>query len=61
MLSFDQYLMRHGEHGVLYIVEQVEKVDGIRYRGPVSLEDRWNVLFGESNLFPAAPAIRLVA
>jgi hypothetical protein len=41
MLDFHKYLMRFGEHGVQAILENIERVEGIRYTSPVSLEDRW--------------------
>jgi len=43
ILDFDAYLMRHGEAGVQYMVEQVEKTHGIRYATPQLLEYRWHV------------------
>lgn len=61
MPTFDEYLMRHSEHGILFIVEQVERIDGIKYQNLPSLEDRWNVLFGNGNNFDGAPAMRLAA
>jgi hypothetical protein len=61
MLNFDTYVSRHGESWVLFIVEEIERVDGIRYRGSVALEDRWNVLFGTGDDFNGAPAMSLAA
>ena len=61
MPSYYEYLMRHSEHGVLFVVEQVEHIDGIKYHTLPPLEERWDVLFGKGNNFPATPAMRLAA
>ena len=61
MPTFDAYASRHSESWILFIVEEIERVEGIRYRGPVSLEDRWNVLTGHGGDFNGAPALRLAA
>ncbi len=61
MPSYYEYLMRHSEHGVLFIVEQIERVDGIKYHTLPSLEERWNVLMGGSDDNGAAPAMALAA
>ncbi|MBV8647846.1 hypothetical protein [Paludibacterium sp.] len=42
-MNFDSYVMCHGEGYVQYIVEEVERVHGIRYPTPQPLEYRWNV------------------
>jgi len=44
MPNFDEYLMRHSESWMLFIVEQIEHVEGIHYRMPVPLEERWDAL-----------------
>ncbi|MDE1900956.1 MAG: hypothetical protein KGI37_04835 [Alphaproteobacteria bacterium] len=44
MPDYNKYLMTHGESWILYIVEQIERVDGIVVDGVVSLEDRWNAV-----------------
>lgn len=44
MLDFHKYLMRHGEFGVQSIIEQIERVEGIRSRTDVPLESRWAAL-----------------
>jgi len=42
MLDFHKYLMRYGEHGVQALVENVERLQGIRHEKPLPLEHRWN-------------------
>ena len=44
MLSFEQYVKRHGEFGAQAIIERIERYEGIRSRIGTSLEDRWNML-----------------
>jgi hypothetical protein len=44
MPNFETYVARHGESWVQHIVEMIERNEGIRYRMPVPLEDRWNAL-----------------
>ncbi len=61
MPTFDTYVSRHGESWALFIIEEIERVEGIRYRNPVSFEERWNVLFGTGDDFSGAPAMRMVA
>ncbi len=61
MLSYDEYLMRHGEHGLLWIVEEGEKANAIRYRAAPSIEERWNILFNDHGGFHGAPAMSLAA
>lgn len=46
MPTFDTFVSRHGESWVLFIIEEIERVEGVLYRDPVPLEDRWNVLMG---------------
>jgi len=55
MPDFNQYMMRHGEHGMLTIVEIIERNEGIRSRNDVTLEDRWNALMQESS--PQPPSL----
>ncbi len=61
MPNFDKYVDRHGESWTLYIAEQIERVEGIRYRTFISLEERWNVLMRGGDDFDGAPAMRLAA
>lgn len=61
MPNYDTYVGRHGEGWTLFIVEQIERVEGIRYRLLPSLEERWNVLMGNGDGFTGAPAMRLAA
>ena len=61
MPNFDSYVLRHGESWAFFIIEQIERVEGIRYIAPLPLEDRWNVLMGGSDNFNGAPAMRLAA
>ncbi len=61
MLTFDTYVSRHGESWTLFIIEQIERVEGIRYNAPLPFEDRWNVLMGGSDDLNGAPAMRLAA
>jgi hypothetical protein len=44
MLDFHKYLMRYGEHGVQALVENIERVQGIRHEKPLPLEHRWNTV-----------------
>ncbi len=42
MSKYEQeFLMRHGEIGVLYILENWERVQGIKNKSLSSIEDRW--------------------
>ena len=50
MLSFDQYVMRHGEFGVQAIIERLERYEGIRNRIGISLEERWDALMQQAPL-----------
>ncbi len=52
MLDFNKYLMRYGEFGVQAIIEQIERVDGIRRTTVMSLEERWEVLMRETSPQP---------
>ncbi len=47
MLGFDDYLMRHGEAGVLAVVEQIERNEGVGSRLEVPLEERWAAVMGD--------------
>ncbi len=49
MPSYEQFMMRHGEHGVQDLVERLEKYEGISRKEPMALEDRWNALMQEAN------------
>jgi hypothetical protein len=53
MLNFESLVARHGEIGVQAIIERIERNDGVRARGDVSLEERW-----EAVMNMAAPADR---
>jgi len=44
MLDFETFTARHGEVAAQALVENLERHQGIRYRGPVSLADRWDAL-----------------
>lgn len=44
MPNYQDYVMRHGEAGVLYIIEQIERLEGIRHIHLPSLEERWHAL-----------------
>jgi len=44
MLDFNKYVDRHGEYGVLAIIEQIERIEGINGRHSESLETRWQAL-----------------
>ena len=46
MLDFDAYVSRLGEPGVQAIVERLERSEGIRAAGAISLQDRWNAVMG---------------
>jgi hypothetical protein len=48
MPNFDSYIARHGEGWTLFIVEQIERSEGVKRRATTSLEDRWNALVPES-------------
>jgi hypothetical protein len=37
-------MMRHGEFGVLTIIEQIERIEGIKDRHLEPLENRWQAL-----------------
>ena len=45
MPNFDQYVAKHGEYGAQALVEQVERVSGIRVsvEAPLPLEVRWEI------------------
>lgn len=44
MPDYYKLMMRHGEFGVQAIVEQIERVEGIRRTTVMTLEERWAVL-----------------
>ena len=44
MPNYEEYLMRHGENWLQFIVEQIERVEGIVSNRNVSLERRWATL-----------------
>ena len=44
MPDYQKFMMRHGEHSVQFIVEQIEKVEGIKYGPSALLEDRWDAI-----------------
>jgi len=44
MPDFKKFVMRHGEHSVQFIIEQIEKVEGIKYGQSALLEDRWDAI-----------------
>ncbi|MDE1901256.1 MAG: hypothetical protein KGI37_06415 [Alphaproteobacteria bacterium] len=52
MPNYDTYVGRHGEGWTLFIVEQIERIEGIRYRMPVALEERWNALMDSECAMP---------
>ena len=53
MLDFNEFLMRHGETGVQFIIEQIERLEGITARKQDTLEQRWTLVM-EVNAIPAA-------
>ena len=44
MPDYTEFMMRHGEYGVLAIVEQIERNEGINGRQFELLESRWAAL-----------------
>lgn len=44
MPDYNKYMMRHGEYWVQDIVEQIERVEGVRHQRIMTLEERWNAL-----------------
>jgi hypothetical protein len=44
MPDFDQYVMRHGESWVQWVIEGIERGDGVRANADASLEERWVAL-----------------
>lgn len=44
MPDYDEYLMRHSENWLQFIVEQIEHVEGIVANKNVPLEHRWAAL-----------------
>ena len=55
MLDFNQYVSRHGEHGVQAIIERLERYEGIKSDISVSLEERWNFLMNDVPLAADCP------
>ena len=47
MLDFNQYMSRHGEHGVQAIIERLERYEGIKSDVSISLEQRWDFLMND--------------
>ena len=43
-IDFEDYVKRHGEHGVQALIEGYEKREGILCRNGVPLEERWKTL-----------------
>ena len=56
MPNYREFMMRHGEHGVLAIVEQIERVEGIRAHVGQSIEDRWDALMQPASFAPRMAA-----
>lgn len=50
MFDFEQYMMSQGEGGVQWLLEQIERVDGVIPDSNMTLEERWDAL----NLQPPA-------
>jgi len=44
MPDFEKYVARHGEGWVQHLVEQIERIEGIKYRIAIPLEERWSAL-----------------
>jgi hypothetical protein len=44
MPNYKEFMMRHGEHGVQILVEQIERAEGVIARQQISLEQRWTAL-----------------
>ncbi|MDD3183654.1 MAG: hypothetical protein PHD48_12760 [Alphaproteobacteria bacterium] len=47
MPDFHNFIMRHGEFVAQYIIEQIERIEGICSDNSVSLEQRWAALKNE--------------
>lgn len=48
MPNFKAYVDRHGEHGAQALVEMLERLEGVRRREVMALEDRWQALVANS-------------
>ena len=57
MTDFHNFMMRHGEASIQYIVEEMERNQGVFSATPKSLEDRWNAIMQE----PATPVSQMAA
>jgi hypothetical protein len=44
MPNYQDFMMRHSEHSIQYIIEQIELVEGIKCSVYALLEDRWEAL-----------------
>lgn len=61
MPKYHEFMMRHGEHGVEGIVKEAERANGIKHPQLPSLEERWEVVFGEGGDLNGAPAMSMAA
>lgn len=46
MPDYDKFLMRHGVGWVQWLIEQIERTEGVCANTGLSLEDRWAALMG---------------
>ena len=60
MPTYNTYMMRHGEHGVQALLEQIERAEGRRANMNIPLEDRWNALMAIP-LAPLPPSAAMAA
>lgn len=44
MPNYTEFMMRHSEFGIQAIIEQIERVEGLRSHVEAPLEDRWAAL-----------------
>jgi len=44
MLQFEHFVARHDEIAVQAIIENLERFEGVRFAGVLSLEERWQRL-----------------
>jgi hypothetical protein len=56
MPDFHNFMMRHGEHGIQAIIEQIERYEGVRSRNNQTLEDRWDALMQKPAAAPSSLA-----
>lgn len=56
MPDFHKFMMRHGEASIQYILEQIERNEGIHPGNGKTLEDRWSVAMREPRLLFALAA-----